>query len=362
MPFNARTKTNVLIRCARLCCLCLKQCGTKIEAAHIIPESKGGPSNEENCIPLCFDCHQEVGSYNNQHPRGNKYRPKELCAHRDRVYRLVESGVLFANIVAVRNRQGLSPDKHFEKIKTPEKQRRSQDAKRLLNVFLFSRSPPDAPARKLKLLSDTDRAYVVDSLLKKSPDKPSAVLAMARVATPKFMDSEETLIVLERLLRNVIFFGKVESKAALLSEIKAETLVELAEQLRLALFEDVFEIIARDQYAEVNELVPALIEHDASIPPELYGDYVVTLLNQARSSSWHGAPSARRALSSLPDQISKSGIARIDIEFLDRYGRNENVENFIKKYDKFANRNQHKLFRDFLELSVRKFWSKYDLR
>ena len=362
MPFSAKTKTNVFLRSARLCCLCLKQCGTKIEAAHIIPESDGGTSDEENCIPLCFDCHQEVGSYNDQHPRGNKYRPKELRAHRDRVYRLVESGVLFANIVAARSRQDLSHVGHLEQIKVPEKHSTSQDAKILLKAFLSSSSPPDAPARKLKLLSDTDRAHVVDSLLNSSPDKPSAVIAIARVVTPKYMDSEESLIVLERLVRNVVFFGEVESKAALLSEIKAETLSELSDQLRLALFEDVFEIIARDQYSEVNELVPALIEHDSSIPAELYGDYVVTLLNQARSSSWHGAPAARRALRSLPDRIAKVGIKRIDIEFLDRYGRTENVESFIQKYGKYASKNQRKPFKDFSELSVREFWSKYDLR
>lgn len=362
MPFNARTKTNVLIRCARLCCLCLKQCGSKIEAAHIIPESEGGPSDEENCIPLCFDCHQEVGSYNDQHPRGNKFKPNELRAHRNRIYRLVESGVLFANIVAVHNRQNLPPDGYLEEIKTPKKHRSSQDAKRLLDIFLSSSSPPDAPARKLKLLSDTDRAYVIDSLLNKSPDKPSAVIAMVRIATPKYMNCEESLIVLERLLRNVVFFGKVESKAAFLSEIKAETLAEFSDQLRLALFEDIFEIINRDQFSEVNELVPALIKHDDSIPIEFFGDYVVTLLKQAKSSSWHGAPSALRALSSLPDRILKGAIERIDIKFLDRYGRNETIKNFIKNYCKFASKNQSIMFSDFLKLSIREFWEKYDLR
>jgi hypothetical protein len=362
MPFSLRIKTNVFIRSARLCCLCLKQCGTKIEAAHIIPESENGMSEEDNCIPLCFDCHQEVGSYNNQHPRGNKFRPKELRAHRDRVYRLVESGVLFANIIAARSRQNLTPSGHVEEIKTPANQKPSQDAKRLLDVFLSSSSPPDAPARKLRLLNDTDRAYVVDSLLDKSPEKRSAAIAMVRIATPKYMDADETLIVLERLLRNVVFFGEVESKAALLSEIKTETLAELTDQLKLALFEDSFEIIARDQFSEVNELVPAIIKHDDSIPGELHGEYVVTLLKQAKSDSYHGAPAARRALSSLPDAMARAGIEKVDAKFLDRYGRNEVIENFIRKHDKFATKTQRGMFRDFLELPLREFWAKYGLR
>jgi hypothetical protein len=39
-----------------------------------------------------FDCHQEIGSYNDKHPRGNKIRPDELRARRDRVYSLVAEG------------------------------------------------------------------------------------------------------------------------------------------------------------------------------------------------------------------------------------------------------------------------------
>jgi hypothetical protein len=74
-----------------MCCLCLKQCGINIEAAHIIDEAAGGSNDEDNGIPLCFDCHQEIGSYNVKHPRGNKIRPDELRARRDRVYSLVWS-------------------------------------------------------------------------------------------------------------------------------------------------------------------------------------------------------------------------------------------------------------------------------
>ena len=94
MPFNIHTKTEMFVRCNRQCCLCLKQCGINMEAAHIIAEAEGGSNEFDNGIPLCFDCHQEVGSYNNQHPRGNKIRPEELRARRDRVYQLVASGQL----------------------------------------------------------------------------------------------------------------------------------------------------------------------------------------------------------------------------------------------------------------------------
>jgi hypothetical protein len=94
VPFSPDVKTGMFIRCHRKCCLCLKQCGTNMEAAHIIDESAGGSNDEENGIPVCFDCHQELGSYNDRHPRGNKMRPEELRARRDRVYSLVKEGKL----------------------------------------------------------------------------------------------------------------------------------------------------------------------------------------------------------------------------------------------------------------------------
>ena len=96
MPFSPDVKTSMFIRCMRHCCLCRKQRGTNIEAAHIVDEAVGGSNGEENGIPLCFDCHQEVVSYRDSHPKGNKFREDELRARRDKVYELVQSGALSA--------------------------------------------------------------------------------------------------------------------------------------------------------------------------------------------------------------------------------------------------------------------------
>lgn len=92
MPFDTAVKTAMLTRCHRRCCLCHKQCGTNIEVAHIIDEAAGGSNDKDNGIPLCFDCHQEIGSYNDKHPKGNKFRPNELRARRDQVYQWVAEG------------------------------------------------------------------------------------------------------------------------------------------------------------------------------------------------------------------------------------------------------------------------------
>jgi hypothetical protein len=109
MPFDLVVKTAMFTRCNRRCCLCHKQCGLNIEAAHIVDEAAGGSNDEDNGIPLCFDCHQEVGSYNDRHPRGNKFRPEELRARRDQVYRLVVEG-RFADLAPDVKSVGLFPN------------------------------------------------------------------------------------------------------------------------------------------------------------------------------------------------------------------------------------------------------------
>lgn len=81
--FKEKDKIKILLWCDRHCCLCGKACGSDIEIAHIDP--KGG-NDIDNAIPLCYDCHAKIGKYNQEHPRGAKYRPKELKKLREQTY------------------------------------------------------------------------------------------------------------------------------------------------------------------------------------------------------------------------------------------------------------------------------------
>lgn len=89
MSFPPKVAEQALIDCGRHCCLCHKFCGTKIELHHIEQKADDGPHTYDNCIPLCFDCHADVNSYNDKHPKGRKYTPSELKGHRDQWYEKV---------------------------------------------------------------------------------------------------------------------------------------------------------------------------------------------------------------------------------------------------------------------------------
>lgn len=93
MSFPNNVREDALVASGRHCCLCHKFCGTKIEVHHIRLESEGGTSTFENAIPLCFDCHADMTSYDSEHPKGAKYSKNELKRHRDNWYKKVQGGL-----------------------------------------------------------------------------------------------------------------------------------------------------------------------------------------------------------------------------------------------------------------------------
>ena len=82
--FSDDTIRKCLLWSARHCCLCGKDCGVDIEVAHIPGEEKS--DDIDSAIPLCYDCHAEIGRYTRAHPRGRRYRKDELKPRRDQVY------------------------------------------------------------------------------------------------------------------------------------------------------------------------------------------------------------------------------------------------------------------------------------
>ena len=94
MAFSEDVRTKALLWSDRHCCLCKKACGVNIEVHHLDPKLRDGLNSIENAIPLCFYCHSEVMRYNAQHPRGSKYKVKELKARREQVYEEFTRGLV----------------------------------------------------------------------------------------------------------------------------------------------------------------------------------------------------------------------------------------------------------------------------
>lgn len=101
MSFPENVANEALVRSERCCCICHKFCGPKMELHHIIQKADGGEDTLENCIPLCFDCHSDMGKADPRHPKGKRYSEKELRMHRDNWYKKVENGFKTSNTNSV---------------------------------------------------------------------------------------------------------------------------------------------------------------------------------------------------------------------------------------------------------------------
>lgn len=95
MGFPQDVQDRALVASGRCCCICHKFCGTKINLHHIIQRADGGDDSFENCIPLCLNCHEDMGKPDPRHSTGKHYSVSELKMHRDNWYASIKSG--FAN-------------------------------------------------------------------------------------------------------------------------------------------------------------------------------------------------------------------------------------------------------------------------
>lgn len=88
MAFNRTEVANLLAECHRRCCICHRFCGVKMETDHIVPKEDDGTDDIDNAIPVCFECHAEIHSYNEKHPRGRKYTADELRRHKEQWFEI----------------------------------------------------------------------------------------------------------------------------------------------------------------------------------------------------------------------------------------------------------------------------------
>ena len=91
MSFPESVASKVLVACGRCCCICHKFCGIKMELHHIKQKADGGEDTFENCIPLCFNCHADMGKGDPKHPKGKRYSEAELKGHKERWMKQVAS-------------------------------------------------------------------------------------------------------------------------------------------------------------------------------------------------------------------------------------------------------------------------------
>ena len=364
MSFPQDVKARIFVRSARICALCYKQCGTNIEAAHIVAEADGGTNDDDNAIPLCFDCHQEIGAYDPRHPRGNKFSDVELKARRDQLYQLVDTGTLQALIVVnrllgrdvdIRHSKAMSLHDTLRDVPPP-----SVEAQAVLDYATRDWGASRALAEKLKLLSEGDCAFVMDQLVHKFADEVAGS-SLAAILKSDLLSIESKTVIVERLLRHATLIGDVAEKSRLMNLLPTDLIRSTDTGLRHAFFSEIIAIMQRDQFSEVNLVTPAVVKAHEAIPDELHRDYMDALLDQADSNAWDGAPAAQSALKSLPDAFARAGIDALNVQQL-LYRHGDHFKDFVRQYRNLWKKEQTELLNDFVNLShydfVQRQWSK----
>ena len=89
------TRRNLWKRYGSICAYCAEQFReTELTIDHVVPTSRGGKTNWENCVLACYDCNQKKGArtpvqakmplkYNPTKPKWSAYAlvPRDQCKH-----------------------------------------------------------------------------------------------------------------------------------------------------------------------------------------------------------------------------------------------------------------------------------------
>ncbi len=82
---------DILVRCARHCCICRRFRPLLLQVHHIHERAQGGSDEPDNLIATCISCHAEIHT---ETRLTRRFTEDELKKHRDEVYRLVADGKL----------------------------------------------------------------------------------------------------------------------------------------------------------------------------------------------------------------------------------------------------------------------------
>lgn len=91
MALTLEVCSEVLAKCARICCICRVFKPLHVQVHHIREKADGGTDDFDNLIPVCIECHASIHTKTKM---TQNFSEKELKKIRDHVYELVSTGNL----------------------------------------------------------------------------------------------------------------------------------------------------------------------------------------------------------------------------------------------------------------------------
>lgn len=253
----------------------------------------------------------------------------------------------------------LGPPVHLaESGSAPVQNRVSVEARKLRDEVLTGRVT--ALDLKLDALTDSDRRFLVRSVAIRALEQDEEALRAFGLLLEQERSLEREVLhrALMEIVRKAAFSSSIETKVRVL-EYPVTALKQVEVQTLTLFFEDVFQIIDRDHFGEVNTLVPKLVIAQEAVPEALYVRYFTTLLDQSRSSSFQGAPAAKHGLMQMPNRMVKAAIESLDEELLMRHSTWDVLKEFVTKNIELADDTKKPLLKNFVGLRYREFLQKH---
>jgi len=127
------------------------------------------------------------------------------------------------------------------------------------------------------------------------------------------------------------------------------------ENLRIALFEDIFIIIAQDQFDEVNSLVPALVQQIFCVAAITLREVRSVSIGSSEVELISRCTAARNALGSLPNEVGRAGLSEIDSQYLFWHSNDEALRKLASSYGELTNEAQRAMWQDLNRMSYFEF-------
>lgn len=168
---------------------------------------------------------------------------------------------------------------------------------------------------KLALLTAIEKAWLLHSVLDAALVDDRALIGLRHLLHETDIAGSAISVRITRLVRDAVFKGSIARKESIL-RLGPSILKLVDADVLQAFFGSIIKLVERDQYSEVNVIMPALGDVQGVIPPSLYSSYIDALLGQALSNAARGAPAARLAILRLPDGILNALLEKLSEEWL----------------------------------------------
>jgi len=168
---------------------------------------------------------------------------------------------------------------------------------------------------KLALLKGIEKVWLFSSVLDAALVDDRALIGLRHLLNETNIPASAISDRITRLVRDAVFKGSIARKESIL-RLGPGILKLVDADVLQAFFGSIIQLVERDQYSEVNVIMPALRHVQEVIPPGLYDSYIDALLGQAYSNAVAGAPAARLALQTLPNNLLTALLERLSEEWL----------------------------------------------